>query len=124
MRRNARRSRRSRITSAAARSSRSRRPEMGEVTCIRRSGLRPRRRPGSRAWRDARGRARTLGMAAAPVVAQVQGSVAAITLNDPARRNALGLATFDALDAAIAGVGRDDAVRVVVLRGAGPAFCA
>ncbi len=45
-------------------------------------------------------------------------------LNDPARRNALSLAMFDALDAALERIGSDDSVHVVVVRGEGPAFCA
>lgn len=50
--------------------------------------------------------------------------IATITLNDPARRNALGLAMFDALDATIAKIADDSTIHIVLLRGEGPAFCA
>jgi enoyl-CoA hydratase/carnithine racemase len=50
--------------------------------------------------------------------------VRVIELNDPPRRNALGQAMFDALDAAIAAALDDVSIRVVLLRGRGPAFCA
>ena len=52
------------------------------------------------------------------------GTVAEILLNDPERRNALGVAMFDALDGAIENCAADEACRVVLLRGAGRAFCA
>jgi enoyl-CoA hydratase/carnithine racemase len=52
------------------------------------------------------------------------GPVAEIVLNDPARRNALGLAMFDALETSIASVRDDPALRIVLLRGEGAAFCA
>jgi len=47
-----------------------------------------------------------------------------LTLNRPAKRNALNLALRGALDAALAEYASDDDVRVVVLTGAGKAFCA
>ncbi|TAD91853.1 MAG: enoyl-CoA hydratase [Alphaproteobacteria bacterium] len=52
------------------------------------------------------------------------GPIATLTLNRPASRNALSLAMLDALIAATDELGADQAVRVVVLAGAGPAFCA
>ncbi len=52
------------------------------------------------------------------------GGIIRITLNNPARRNALSLAMLDALAAALARVETAAAARVVVLAGAGPAFCA
>jgi len=52
------------------------------------------------------------------------GAVVEIALNDPARRNALGLAMFDALEKAIASVRDDPVPRIVLLRGEGAAFCA
>src|SRR5687767_2962642 len=51
------------------------------------------------------------------------GHIATIRLNAPARRNALGPAMIEALFAASDEALRDDQVRVVVLSGAGPAFC-
>ncbi len=50
--------------------------------------------------------------------------VAWLTLNRPEQRNALSVALMTALEAALAHVAADAAVRVVVIRGAGPAFCA
>lgn len=47
-----------------------------------------------------------------------------LTLNDPARRNALSEAMLDALGRAFAAAGVDPAVRVIVLAANGPAFCA
>lgn len=52
------------------------------------------------------------------------GPVARITIDRPARRNAVDLPTLAALRAAIDVAAADDAVRVVVLTGAGDAFCA
>ena len=50
--------------------------------------------------------------------------VATITMNRPERRNALNRALDRDLRAALDAVADDDAVRAVVLRGAGPGFCA
>ncbi len=50
--------------------------------------------------------------------------VATVTLDDPGRRNALGLAMFDALDEALGEVADRREVRVALLRGHGPSFCA
>lgn len=47
-----------------------------------------------------------------------------ITLARPARKNALDVAMYEALVAALLGVDEDDTVRAVILRGEGPAFCA
>lgn len=46
--------------------------------------------------------------------------VRTLRINRPDKLNALNAATLDALDAAFADAARDDAVRVVVLTGAGP----
>ena len=50
--------------------------------------------------------------------------VITLTLNDPARFNALGSEMLTALQQALDEAGRDEAVRVVVLAAAGKAFCA
>lgn len=50
--------------------------------------------------------------------------VATLTLNDPARFNALGSEMLAALQQALTDLAQDDALRVVVLAGAGKAFCA
>ena len=47
-----------------------------------------------------------------------------ITLNRPARRNALSVGLMTALEAAIAEAGADPAARVLILAAHGPAFCA
>jgi enoyl-CoA hydratase len=52
------------------------------------------------------------------------GGVLHIVLNRPERLNAINLEMPRELDAAVADANRDDAVRVLVLRGAGRAFCA
>ena len=50
--------------------------------------------------------------------------VAWLTLNRPAARNALSAGLMTALDAALMAAAADEAVRVVVIAGAGPEFCA
>jgi enoyl-CoA hydratase/carnithine racemase len=50
--------------------------------------------------------------------------VAWLTLNRPAARNALSIGLMEALDAELARIETDPAVHVVVIGGAGPAFCA
>lgn len=62
-------------------------------------------------------------MTGAPVLVSVADGVATITLNRPEKRNALNSDTVEALKAALAVTETDDAVRVVLLRGAGSDFC-
>ncbi|GJD98289.1 putative enoyl-CoA hydratase echA8 [Methylobacterium isbiliense] len=50
--------------------------------------------------------------------------VATLTLNRPRARNALSVGLLGALSDAFAGLAQDESVRVVVIAGAGPAFCA
>jgi len=52
------------------------------------------------------------------------GGVVWLTLNRPQARNALSLALMEALDGELARIAEDPGVKVVVLAGAGPAFCA
>jgi enoyl-CoA hydratase/carnithine racemase len=52
------------------------------------------------------------------------GGVTTLTLNRPESRNALSLGMLLALSAELQRLATDSAVRVVVLAGAGPAFCA
>src|SRR5688572_904552 len=52
------------------------------------------------------------------------GGIARLTLNRPAARNGLSLALMRELRTALAAVAADAAVRVVLLDGKGPAFCA
>jgi len=53
-----------------------------------------------------------------------RGPVRRLTLNRPHSLNALNAELMEALAAAVAAAGADDGVRVVVVRGAGRAFCA
>ncbi|HEX4260299.1 MAG TPA: enoyl-CoA hydratase [Acetobacteraceae bacterium] len=50
--------------------------------------------------------------------------IAHLTLNRPAARNALSVALMVALEAELERIGGDPSVKVVVIGGAGPAFCA
>src|SRR3954467_2908034 len=54
----------------------------------------------------------------------VAGGVATITLDRPEARNALNLAMCEDLRAAALALRADETVRVLFIRGAGPAFCA
>ncbi|MEA2755248.1 MAG: hypothetical protein QOJ54_1537, partial [Aliidongia sp.] len=53
-----------------------------------------------------------------------RGSVAWLTLNRPAARNALSRGLMTALESALDDAATDPAVKIVVIAGAGPAFCA
>jgi enoyl-CoA hydratase/carnithine racemase len=55
---------------------------------------------------------------------EVDGGVATITLNRPQQRNAIGDGMRDELADAYRTCDRDDSVRVIVLTGTPPAFCA
>ena len=55
---------------------------------------------------------------------QDDGGVATLTLNRPQARNALSAALMAALQAELDAIHADTATRVVVIAGAGPAFCA
>ena len=57
-------------------------------------------------------------------VARDARGVVTLTLNDPARFNALGSEMLVALQQALDAIAADESVRVVVLAGAGKAFCA
>lgn len=58
------------------------------------------------------------------VLYRTEDGVGRITLNRPAKRNALNHQLLDDIDAAFDAAERDDTVRVVVLDAAGPSFCA
>ena len=60
----------------------------------------------------------------APLLRRDADGVAWLTLNRPAARNALSVALMSSLAAALDDIAADRAVRVVVIGGAGPAFCA
>ncbi len=58
------------------------------------------------------------------VLCEIRDLVAVVTLNRPARRNALSAALLTSLRTAVAELSADPAVRAIVLTGADPAFCA
>ena len=58
------------------------------------------------------------------VLYRTDGAVATITLNRPQRHNALTDAMLDSVAALVRTADEDDAVKVIVLDGAGPSFCA
>jgi len=59
------------------------------------------------------------------ILTQRDGAVATVTINRPEQRNALTTQTLVDLESALGALGADDAVHVIVLRGAGDrAFCA
>ncbi|MCY4647695.1 MAG: enoyl-CoA hydratase/isomerase family protein [Gammaproteobacteria bacterium] len=58
------------------------------------------------------------------ILHQVEERVLTLTLNRPHKRNALDSRMVEALHSALAEARHDSAVRVVLLRGAGPDFCA
>ena len=62
----------------------------------------------------------------ADLLLSTQGSdgILRLTLNDPARRNALSEAMLAALDAAFDAASTNADVRVIILSGVGPVFCA
>jgi len=62
--------------------------------------------------------------AATPLRIGLDGSVLTLTLDRPDKRNALNSALVEALHVALERADLDADVRVVVLRGAGPDFCA
>jgi enoyl-CoA hydratase/carnithine racemase len=53
-----------------------------------------------------------------------QGSIVTLTLNRPSRRNALSIGLLHQLRESLDEISADASVRVVVVAGAGPAFCA
>lgn len=59
-----------------------------------------------------------------PVLEERRGAVALLTLNRPERRNAYTVAMGEALTEAFRRLADEDAVRAVVLTGAGKGFCA
>jgi len=61
---------------------------------------------------------------AAILLRQDREGIATLTLNRPQARNALSMALMAALQEALDAIASDPAVRVVVIAGAGPAFCA
>lgn len=58
------------------------------------------------------------------IVVAREGAVATLELNRPDKRNALTAAMLESMLEALGSFDRDDSVRVLILRGAGQAFCA
>jgi methylglutaconyl-CoA hydratase len=63
-------------------------------------------------------------MTDAPVLVATDGAIATITLNRPAKRNALNAAVVAGVRAAVKELSGEPEVRVIVLAGAGNDFCA
>ncbi|MFN0185801.1 MAG: enoyl-CoA hydratase [Aquabacterium sp.] len=57
------------------------------------------------------------------LIETIDAGIATLTMNRPEARNALSTAMFDALSEALPRLAQDPAVRLVVLTGAGRAFC-
>jgi hypothetical protein len=74
------------------------------------------------AWLDRRGPARPADAPAMPVLLHREADILDIVLNHPARRNAYSAALRDALIEALLVPVVDDGIRLVRLRGNGPAF--
>jgi methylglutaconyl-CoA hydratase len=64
------------------------------------------------------------GASGPPVLVQAEAGVVTLTLNRPEQRNALDPELAGALTAAVESASADDDVRVIVITGAGSAFCA
>jgi enoyl-CoA hydratase/carnithine racemase len=58
------------------------------------------------------------------VIVATDGAICTITLNNPERRNAIGPEMINELRWSLGDAEKDDAIRVIVLTGAGKAFCA
>jgi methylglutaconyl-CoA hydratase len=63
-------------------------------------------------------------MTGRPLREATEGGVRILTLNRPGKRNALNHELIAALTGALADAAADPAVRVILIRGAGPDFCA
>jgi enoyl-CoA hydratase/carnithine racemase len=64
------------------------------------------------------------GNSRTPLLRHDEDGIATLTLNRPEQRNALSVATMTALQDALDAIAKDRSVKVVVLAGAGPGFCA
>jgi len=67
---------------------------------------------------------RVVDAGASVLLREDAGGVATLTLNRPDQYNALSSALLGALQSAVGDLARDESVRVVVIAGAGKAFCA
>lgn len=58
-------------------------------------------------------------MSTDPIIVDREGDIATITLNNPAKRNALGLAAWHWLSETIEALDKDETLRCIIIRGAG-----
>jgi enoyl-CoA hydratase/carnithine racemase len=58
------------------------------------------------------------------LLSETSDGIATLTLNRPRQRNALSMALMGELNAALADIAGDADVKIVIIRGNGPAFCA
>jgi enoyl-CoA hydratase/carnithine racemase len=63
-------------------------------------------------------------MDAQPVIVEIENRIATVTLNRPDRLNAMNFALLSGVDQALRQLDANDEVRVVIVTGAGRAFCA
>ncbi len=68
--------------------------------------------------------ANTLDTGTNDLLGRIEDRVAVLTFNRPARRNALSTEMYQGFDQALASIAANDDVRVVMVTGAGGAFCA
>lgn len=66
----------------------------------------------------------TGGLATDKVLVSIEGSVATLTLNRPAKRNAVQLSMWAAIDTHMTALAANPDVRIVLIRGSGEHFCA
>jgi len=59
-----------------------------------------------------------------PVLLEKDGPIGWLTLNRPEKRNALSIEVMNAMQTKLDVLAKDEDIRVVVIRGNGPAFCA
>src|SRR5690242_4519975 len=78
----------------------------------------------ARRWRAAMSAAAVLDNNEPVLLESLDGGVLRLVLNRSAARNALSVGLMTALGAALDRAAADKACRVIVIAGAGPAFCA
>jgi enoyl-CoA hydratase/carnithine racemase len=66
----------------------------------------------------------TVSISPQHLLVETAGGIAVVTLNRPEKRNALSLEVMRELIAALTEIGAERAIKVVILRGVGPAFSA
>src|SRR5687768_8271569 len=79
---------------------------------------------GASGWRRSYHRCAIVPRMADEILTSVADGIATITMNRPGQRNAMNRALLDGLRKSIDDFDERKDVRVIVVRGAGPAFCA